>query len=71
MKSKIIIPPSCEIPQSYLGDLATTDVLEVQGKECKDGVEAKTEMNKIVTEKKSELNEALAKEAEKQFGNHE
>ena len=55
MKSKIIIPPSCEIPQSYLGDLATTDVLEVQGKECKE----------------DELNNAIAKEAEKQFGNHE
>lgn len=71
MKSKIIIPPSCEIPKSYLGDLATTDVLEVQGKECKDGEEAKNEMEKIVKEKEAELNNAIAKEAEKQFGNHE
>ena len=71
MKSKIIIPPSCEIPQSYLGDLATTDVLEVQGKECKDGEEAKNEMEKIVKEKEAELNNAIAKEAAKQFGNHE
>lgn len=72
MKSKIIIPPSqYAIPQSYLDSIPPTDTLEVKGKVCKDGEEAKNEMGKIVKEKEAELNNAIAKEAEKQFGNQE
>ncbi len=71
MKSKIIIPPSQNaIPQSYLDSIPTTETLEVKGKACKDGEEAKNEMEKIIKEKEAELNNAIAKEAEKQFGNH-
>jgi hypothetical protein len=69
--SKIIIPPSQNtIPLSYLDSIAKTDTLEVKGKACKDVEEAKNEMEKIVKENKAELNNAIAEEAGKQFGNH-
>lgn len=70
--NKVSVKPSqIDIPSSFLENIAETNTIEMAGKEYTDGEEVKNEMEKIVKEKEAELNNAIAKEAEKQFGNHE